>query len=83
MIDITTKDIKDAWVEICDAYAGEDRDEAATQFDNWLALHDAKAVNRILGLLDGLMEFKTDTRERVEHMVALKFLKDAIIKDSK
>ena len=38
---------------------------------------------RIIKLLDGLMDFETDTQRRIDHKLALQVLKDALIKGEK
>lgn len=41
---------------------------------------ETQAEERIIKLLDGLMNFETDTQRRIDHKLALQVLKDALIK---
>ena len=61
--------------------------EDAIEFEQVVKKYQAEQIaieqERIIKLLDGLMDFEADTQRRIDHKLALQVLKDALIKGEK
>lgn len=83
----TDKEVRDWYM----GYGVEGRAELAEvegdAFDRYLLERDARVSKateeRIIKLLEGLMNFETNTERRIDHKLALQVLKDALIKGEK